>query len=84
MFIECLCFTYFVFPVTFLLLFTFFYNGVFYGFISNVFTAELGTSVPRSASPLLRTCGPPNEVRRSKVRKNFQKCGSNRYGKATF
>ncbi|MPC45969.1 hypothetical protein E2C01_039675 [Portunus trituberculatus] len=29
---------------------------------------ELGTSVPRSAPPLVCTCGPPDEVRRSEVR----------------
>ncbi|MPC15664.1 hypothetical protein E2C01_008464 [Portunus trituberculatus] len=51
---------------------------------SSCSSPELGTSVARSALPLLRTCEQPNEVWRSEVRKNFQKCGSNRYGKATF
>ncbi|MPC68751.1 26S proteasome non-ATPase regulatory subunit 2 [Portunus trituberculatus] len=45
---------------------------------------QLGTSLPRSTPPLFCTCGPPNEVRKSEVRKNFQKCRSNRYGKVKF
>ncbi|MPC62199.1 hypothetical protein E2C01_056282 [Portunus trituberculatus] len=39
------------------------------GYVSYTNLPELGTSVPRSAPPLLRKCGPPNNVRKQQEQK---------------